>query len=103
MAQPIILVPYSSIGPNRVDFEELPAVPPPGLILDEILVSGNASFAERFAGQILTIEPPIGFGGGPFDVLSGVPSDPLTLQPGDPDKNLTVLRPSPSVPTTFPR
>jgi len=89
VAQPINLVPYDSIGPNRVDFEDVPALPFPGFIIDGILVSGNASFAERFVGQTLTIEPPISLGG-PFDVLSGAPTDPLTLQPGDPGRNLSV-------------
>lgn len=91
VAQPINLVPYGSIGPNKVDFEELQRLSFPGLIFDGILVSGNASFAERFAGQTLSIEPPIGFGGGPFDVLSSSANDPLTLQPGDPDRNLSVI------------
>jgi hypothetical protein len=47
-------------------------------------------FAERFVGQTL------GFSGN-FDVLSGSPSDPLTLQVGDPNQNInvqTLLNPS---------
>ncbi|MGH9463013.1 MAG: hypothetical protein ACRD1X_17525, partial [Vicinamibacteria bacterium] len=91
MAQPINQVPYESVGPNRIDFEDVVAVPFPGLIFDGILASGGATFAERFVGQTLTVEPPIS-SGGPFDVLSGSPLDPLTLQPGAQGQNLSVER-----------
>jgi len=92
-ADPVNLVPYSSIGPNVVDFEDLVGVPPPPLIaiFDGILESRDVRFAERFLGQTLSIVPPTGVPlAGPLDELSGVPSDPLTLQPGDPNKNLAV-------------
>ena len=94
-ADPVNLVPYSSIGPNVADFEDLVGVPPPPLIaiFDGILESGDVRFAERFVGQTLSITPPTGEPlAGPLDELSGVPSDPLRLQPGDPNKNLAVLR-----------
>jgi len=90
VAQPIDLVPYDSIGPNLVDFEDLPSVPFPGVNVDGILnvMTANSdsrvvSLAERFVGQTVGVI-------GDFDVLRGTPTDPLTLQPGAPGKNLAV-------------
>jgi len=66
-------IPYASIGPNSVDFEDVVGEQFPQIaIYDGILVSGNVKFAERFVGQTLSIEPPIS-DGGPVDVLSGMP------------------------------
>jgi hypothetical protein len=48
---------------------------------DEIVSSGGLTFAERFAGQTLSAN-------GNFDVLSGIPTGPLTLQAGLPGQNL---------------
>jgi len=91
VADPINLVPYESIGPNKVDFENVVSDPPLlGVHFDEILdvVTANAdprvvSFAERFVGQTLSFN-------GDFDVLSGMPTEPLTLQPGAADRNIAV-------------
>jgi hypothetical protein len=58
---------------------------------DAVIDLEGASFAERFAGQSLTYS-------GNFDVLSAVPSDPLTLQVGEASKNIHILHGSyPSV------
>ena len=56
----------------------------PGTNYDGIIVSGGASFAERFDGQTLSAS-------GDFDVLSGSPNDPLALQTGAAGENLDVF------------
>ncbi len=50
---------------------------------DAIFESGGADFAERFVGQSLSFS-------GNFDVLSGTPTSPLTLQAGTAGQNLSV-------------
>ncbi|MFC2054041.1 hypothetical protein ACFLV7_07055 [Chloroflexota bacterium] len=51
---------------------------------DGIIDLEGASFAERFVGQALSYD-------GDFDILSGTPSDPLTLQVGAPDHNIYII------------
>jgi len=82
-SDPVNIVPYGSVGPNLVDFEDVAGAGCPGVNYDTILLTGGASLAERFAGQILTYE-------GDNDVLSGTPTAPLTLQVGAPGQNLAV-------------
>lgn len=82
-AAPINQIPYTSVGPNLVNFEDVPAVAFPGIVYDGILVSGGASLAERFVGQTLSFN-------GDNDVLSGTPTGPLTLQVGAANQNLDV-------------
>lgn len=48
-----------------------------------ILVLPGASFGERFAGQTLGVN-------GNFDVLTGTPTNPLTLLAGAPGRNLSI-------------
>lgn len=55
-----------------------------GTNYDGIVTSGGLTFAERFAGQIRTTD-------GDFDVLSGTPSSPLTLQVGAVNQNIAVV------------
>lgn len=82
---PIIQVEYNTLTcDGLVDFDDLPQVGAPGLNFDTIFESGNADFAERFKGQTLSFS-------GDFDVLSGNPTDPLTLQAGDPNDNINVF------------
>jgi hypothetical protein len=57
---------------------------------DNVLTIGNAGFAERFAGQTLGAS-------GEFDTLSGVPTDPLTLQTGATDENVAISNVSTNV------
>lgn len=56
----------------------------PGTRYDGIVRSGDLSFAERFMGQTVGSS-------GDFDVVSGVPVDPLVLQVGAPGQNLDVF------------
>jgi hypothetical protein len=67
-----------------VTFDDIAPATPPGLSYDSIFESGGASFAERFVGQTLSYS-------GDHDVLSGTPSNPLSLQVGDPDQNINVV------------
>jgi hypothetical protein len=83
-ADPITLVPYASVtGTSMVTFEEI-AGAGSGTNFDNVLVSGGLSFAERFAGQTRTSS-------GDFDVLSGSPTNPLTLQTGAANQNVDVV------------
>jgi hypothetical protein len=82
-AAPINQIPYASVGPNLVDFEDVAALPFPGVVYNGILVSGGAKLAERFVGQTLSFS-------GNSDVLSGIPTGPLTLQIGAANQNLDV-------------
>ncbi|MGH9462903.1 MAG: hypothetical protein ACRD1X_16930, partial [Vicinamibacteria bacterium] len=103
VADPVNLVPYDSIGPHIVDFEDVVGFRLPQVaIYNGVLKSGDVRFSERFVGQTLTVEPPVS-DGGPVDVLSGMPSEPLALQPGEPNKNLAVLtQGEPSTNVLFP-
>lgn len=56
----------------------------PGISYDGLIFSGGLSFAERFVGQT------VGYGGD-FDVISGLPINPLILQVGAPGQNLDVF------------
>jgi hypothetical protein len=56
----------------------------PGTNYDGLVLSGGLLFAERFAGQTLGYS-------GDFDVVSGIPIGPLTLQVGTPGQNLDVF------------
>lgn len=84
-AAPINLVPYASLtGTQLITFDDIPGGTAPGTNYNGILVSGGASFAERFAGQ--ANDP-----AEDFDVLSGYPTAPLTLAVGAPGQNLAVF------------
>ena len=65
------------------DLEDVAGAPDPGINYDGILVSGGLQFAERFTGQALSFS-------GNFDVLTGSPSSPLSLQIGDANDNVAV-------------
>ena len=80
---PINIVSYASVGPNTSNFEDVAGSPFPGTVYNGVLTSGGVRYAERFAGQTL------GFSGD-NDVLSGAPSNPLTLQVGAANQNLDV-------------
>ena len=86
-AEPALIIqvePAALTCADVIDFKDVEGGVSPGTNYDEILTSGAAMFAERFVGQTL------GFSGN-FDVLSGSPSDPLTLQVGDPNCNINVF------------
>jgi PEP-CTERM motif len=63
---------------DLIDFNDLPLGNH-----DEVISLFGASFAERFAGQTLSVS-------GDFDALSGRPTGPLTLLAGAPFRNLDV-------------
>lgn len=66
-----------------VTFDDVPGGAAPGTNYDGVFESGGAALAERFVGQTLTYS-------GTFDVLSGTPTTPLTLQVGLPTQNLCI-------------
>jgi hypothetical protein len=74
------VVPCSEV----TSFSDVDGGPAPGANYDGILSSGGLQFAERFQGQTPGAI-------GDFDVITGTPSDPLTLQPGSPGQNLDVF------------
>ena len=78
-------VPYGSLtGTQLITFDDLPLAGTPGNNYDSILVSGGASFAERFVGQTLSYS-------GNFDVLSGSTSGSLALQVGASNQNINIF------------
>lgn len=80
----VIQVDPSTITCDTVaDFEDVAGGAAPGTNYDGILVSGGLQLAERFTGQTLSYS-------GDFDVLSGSPSSPLTLQTGELNDNVNV-------------
>lgn len=66
-----------------VTFDDVPGGGAPGTNYDGIFESGGAALAERFVGQTLSYS-------GTFDVLSGTPTMPLSLQVGLPNQNLCI-------------
>ena len=66
------------------NFDDLDGGPTPGVNYDDVVASGGLQFAERFLGQTLGST-------GDFDAVSGIPSDPLTLQVGGAGQNLDVF------------
>ncbi len=80
----ITSIPYESLScAGVITFEDVAGGPSPGTNYDNIFESDGADFAERFAGQTLATS-------GDFDVLSGTPTGPLSLQVGVPNQNLQV-------------
>lgn len=82
--------PEDVICDTTIDFEGQGGAAP-GTNYDGILVSGGASFTERFVGQTRTTVFPQG-AGLPFDALDDVASGPLASQTGDPGQNVNVLQ-----------
>lgn len=81
----ILQVDYFSLsGVAGANFEDLGLANNDQVTFDSIFESGNTSFGESFAGQTVTAN-------GDFDVLSGSPTDPLTLLAGDADTNITAI------------
>ena len=65
-------------------FDDLSGGDNPGTNYDGIVQNGGLRFAERFVGQSLSYN-------GDFDVVTGNPTSPLTLQVGAPGQNLDVF------------
>lgn len=83
----VVLTDYFGIGSNAVsDFEDVIGSAGLGINYDGILISGGVSYAEHFAGQVLTSS-------GDFDVLTNTDFPfGLFLQTGAPDQNLDVFK-----------
>ncbi|MBI2926743.1 MAG: HYR domain-containing protein [Verrucomicrobia bacterium] len=76
-------------GTKIINFDALTSAPAPGINIDGVLTLNGVSCAEKFAGQTVSVVD-LGFSG-TLDALSGNPTSPLTLQPGDPNKNLSAF------------
>ena len=79
---------------GRMDFEDLPAIAEPGVILDSVYRVPGAALAEHFAGQSVRIRRlPEAWGGGRHDALSHEDlRAPLALRPGPPGQSLAVAQ-----------
>jgi hypothetical protein len=67
-----------------IQFDDITGGIQPGTHYDTVVESDGADFAERFVGQTLTLS-------GNFDILSGTPSGPLSLQVGAANHNVGVV------------
>jgi hypothetical protein len=56
----------------------------PDGVIDTLFTQTGATYGERFAGQTLSAS-------GSFDALSGTPTSPLTLLPGESTRNLMII------------
>ena len=84
-AAPINLISPSFLtGTQVATFNDVPGGDAPGTNYNAVFVSGGVSFAERFTGQ--TNAPASG-----FDVLSGLPTGPLSLTLGAINQNLNIF------------
>jgi hypothetical protein len=84
MLNEIIEIDYYSLNClGIITFDDVPGGGAPGTNYDAIFESDGALFAERFVGQTLSYS-------GDFDVLTGSPTNPLTLQAGLPYQNLVI-------------
>jgi hypothetical protein len=72
------------VGDTLIDFTTVSSSLDPGTNYDTTLKVKIASFGERFGGQTVSSS-------GDFDVLSGNPTAPLTLQAGAPGQNFTIF------------
>ena len=81
----ILIVDPGSVPCDQiVTFSDVLGGETPGTNYDGLLWSGGMLFAERFVGQGLSSS-------GDFDVVSGIPANPLTPQVGAPGRNLDVF------------
>lgn len=84
-ADPIQQVtPFTLTATEIITFDELLGGPSPGTNYDGILALNGASFAEHFAGQVVTHTSG-------SDILSSLPYGPLTLEAGAPSRNLNIF------------
>jgi hypothetical protein len=80
----IELIPFDSLEcPAIITFDDVAGGAAPGTNYDAVFESNGAAFAERFVGQTLSYD-------GDFDILTGTPSSPLSLQIGAPNQNLLI-------------
>lgn len=87
---------------REITFDDLPSSAGPGRAVNDVLALPGAAFGERFAGQSVEAD-------GNFDRVIGQPLAPLALLPGDPARNVAILRLyatnvlSPTGPMGYPR
>jgi len=70
--------------PVTVTFSDVDGGEAPGTNYDGVLSSGGLSFSERFAGQSVSSS-------GDFDVITGLPTNPLEPEAGEAGQNLDVF------------
>jgi len=81
----VCLVDPSSLRlPHIITFDETQSSRGPGYIIKDVLVMPGAVFGERFAGQSVTSR-------GDHDQITGAALPPLTIVPGAPGQNLSVV------------
>jgi hypothetical protein len=82
---PVCLVdPETMMLTQVITFDDVRSGGGPGLKLDDVLALPGAGFAERFAGQVAGTEAD-------HDRITGTPFSPLTLMPGAPGQNLSLV------------
>lgn len=82
---PVCVVAPESLDLTReITFDKIPAGHGPGFLVDDILRLDGARFGERFVGQTLETL-------GDHDAVTGAPSGPLALLPGERGQNLSVV------------
>lgn len=82
---PVCLVDPNTLHlPHIITFDDTTSGFGPGYLIENLLVMNGAVFGERFAGQTVTSQ-------GDHDSVTGPASRPLTLVPGAPGQNLSVV------------
>lgn len=82
---PVCVVDPNSLSLTRIiTFDDTKSGNGPGHLISELLVLDGAVFGEHFAGQ--TVQP-----NGDHDQISGPALPPLTVLPGAPEQNLSVV------------
>jgi len=76
--------PDSLLLPHIITFDDAQSSRGPGYMVKDILVMSGAVFGERFAGQSVTSR-------GDHDEITGAALPPLTILPGAPGQNLSVV------------
>tara|TARA_R110002049_G_scaffold23781_6_gene84793 strand:- start:176142 stop:176792 length:651 start_codon:yes stop_codon:yes gene_type:complete len=84
-AQVCLVDPDALNLPRLITFDDIASGGGPGLRVDDLLALSGVSFGEYFAGQTVTYD-------GSHDGISGTAFAPLTLLPGAPGQNLSVVR-----------
>lgn len=85
-AQGVHIARYDSLKQEldaRITFDSLPKRAEPGLNFNAPMRMGRAQLGQHFAGQSRQFADD-------FDRISGTPTGPLTLRPGQPGQNLSV-------------
>lgn len=77
--------PDTLILPQIITFDHTRSSFGPGHNIDGLLVLPGASFGDHFAGQRIIADAT-------FDAFDGTPLSPLTVLPGPPGQNLSVVR-----------